>query len=74
LRWAREADEEWWGPWEWATALTFWGAAGVPGEHASVEDFLDRLVGAAPPEGWADDMGLTLRTLELMSHFGITGA
>lgn len=29
LRWAREDGEEWWGPWERATALTFWFAAGI---------------------------------------------
>ena len=36
LRWAREYEEDWWGPWERGTALTFWGAAGIPAEHASV--------------------------------------
>lgn len=70
LRWAREWEEEWWGPWEWATALTFWGAAGLRVEHPSAEMFLDRLVEAAPPEGWRDDLGLTVRTLELLAHFG----
>jgi hypothetical protein len=70
LRWTREWDEEWWGPWEWATALTFWGAAGIRAEHPSVEGFLDRLADGAPPEGWADDLGLTVRTLELLTHFG----
>jgi hypothetical protein len=70
LRWAREWGEEWWGPWEWATALTFWGAAGVPIEHPSVELFVENLRDAAPAEGWPDDLGLTLRTLELLSHFG----
>ncbi len=65
LRWAREEEEDWWGPWERATALTFWGAAGIPIENATSEMFLDELVASAPPEGFADDLGLTLRTLEL---------
>jgi hypothetical protein len=72
LRWTREWEEEWWGPWEWATALTFWGAAGIGAEHASVDAFLESLEQAAPPGGWSDDLGLTLRTLELLAHF--TGA
>ncbi|MFN2490396.1 MAG: hypothetical protein ABR529_11800 [Actinomycetota bacterium] len=70
LRWAREAPDEWWGPWEWATALTFWGAARIPLEHASVEAFLEALGEAAPPQGWSDDLELSLRTLELVEHFG----
>jgi hypothetical protein len=70
LRATREWDEEWWGPWEWATALTFWAAAGVPTEHASVDHFVDELTAAAPPAGWPEDLGLTVRTLELMDHFG----
>jgi hypothetical protein len=70
LRWAREWDEEWWGPWEWASALTFWGAARIAAEHPSVEGFLDRLSDDAAPDGWADDLGLTVRTLELLAHFG----
>ena len=70
LRWAREVDQEWWGPWEWATALTFWAAAGIPIEHSSVDQFIERLQEAAPPRGWPDDMGLTLRTLELIARFG----
>jgi hypothetical protein len=69
LRWAREWQEEWWGPWEWATGLTFWGAAGIGAEHPSVEGFLEMLEQSAPPEGWTDDLGLTLRTLELLAHF-----
>ncbi|HVL64737.1 MAG TPA: hypothetical protein VM573_06145 [Actinomycetota bacterium] len=68
LRWAREASEDWWGPWERATALTFWGAAGMPAENRTVEAFLEALREAAPREGW-DDLGLTLRTLELSAHF-----
>ena len=67
LRWAREGQEEWWGPWERATALTFWTAAGVPPDHPSVEQFLETLVEDAPEDGWTDDLGLTLRTLELIS-------
>lgn len=70
LRWAREWEEEWWGPWEWATGLTFWGAAGIPAEHPTAELFLDRLAAAAPAEGWPDDLGLTTRTLELIAYFG----
>lgn len=68
LRWTREWEEAWWGPWEWATALTFWGAAGIPADHPSVESFLDRLGGDAPPSGW-DDLGLTLRALEVLTYF-----
>jgi hypothetical protein len=70
LRSTREWDEAWWGPWEWATALTFWGAARIPLEHPSVERFLDRLIEAAAPDGWPDDLGLTVRTLELIEYFG----
>ena len=70
LRWAREWAEDWWGPWERATALTFWGAAGIPLENTTVETFVDELRDAAGPEGFADDLGLTLRTLELLDHFG----
>lgn len=69
LRWAREWEEDWWGPWEWATALTFWGAAGIPAEQSSVDSFLERLEAAAPRAGWDDDLGLTLRTLEVMRHY-----
>jgi hypothetical protein len=68
LRWVRDAAEDWWGPWERATALTFWAAAGVPAEHATVDRFLDDLRRAAPTRGWGDDRGLTLRTLELVRH------
>jgi hypothetical protein len=71
LRWAREGAEEWWGPWERATALTFWGAAGIPAEHPSVDRFVDELQADAPPPGWADDLGLTVRALEILSFFGI---
>ena len=70
LKWAREADEEWWGPWERATALTFWTAAGIPIENATVEAFVEELRAEAPPAGWPDDPGLTLRTLELMEALG----
>lgn len=69
LRWVREWQEEWWGPWEQVTGLTFWAAAGIPGEHSSVEHFLDALFSAAPPQGWPDDLELTARALELMDHF-----
>jgi hypothetical protein len=70
LKWAREADEEWWGPWERATALTFWAAAGIPVENATVEAFIDELREESPAEGWPGDLGLTLRTLELLAAFG----
>jgi hypothetical protein len=69
LRWAREADEDWWGPWEWVGGLTYWAAAGIPGEHPTVEAFVDELR-AGPPEGWPDDLEVTLRTLELFAHNG----
>jgi hypothetical protein len=70
LKWAREADEEWWGPWERATALTFWTAAGIPLENATVDGFVDELREAAPETGWDDDLGLTLRALELIAALG----
>lgn len=69
LRWARENQEEWWGPWEYATALTFWGAAGIPPEHHSVDVFLEELNERASANGFPDDLGLTLRVLELIAHF-----
>jgi hypothetical protein len=69
LRWAREGAAEWWGAWERATALTFWGAARIPAEHPSVDQFVEELRSAAPATGWRDDLGLTLRTLELLAHF-----
>ena len=69
LRWARESQEEWWGPWERATALTFWGAAGIPTDHSTVDRFLETLSSEPAPEGWPDDLGLTLRTLELIDFF-----
>jgi hypothetical protein len=70
LRWAREHADRWWGPWERATALTFWGAALIPAEHPSVDEFMEELRTSSSPEGWRDDLGLTLRTLELLAHFG----
>lgn len=70
LRWVRENQEEWWEPWEYATALTFWAAARIPPEHASVDAFIDELMERSPSEGFDDDLGLTLRVLELMAHFG----
>jgi hypothetical protein len=69
LRWSREATEAWWGPWEWVTALTFWGAARVPSEHPSVDRFLDELRDAGERSGWPEDVELTLRSLELMNFF-----
>ena len=70
LKWARETDEEWWGPWEHTTALTFWTGAAIPLENATVEEFVDELREAAPEGGWDDDLGLTLRTLELIAALG----
>jgi hypothetical protein len=70
LRWTREEGDGWWGPWERATALTFWLAAGIPDSHPTVERFLDELREAAPPDGWPDDLGLTLRCLELAEFAG----
>jgi hypothetical protein len=70
LRWVRESDEDWWGPWERATALTFWAAAGIPLEHPTVDAFVDRLRAETPADGWAEDLGLTLRTLELIASLG----
>lgn len=70
LRWSREESEPWWGPWERATALTFWLGAGVPHDHPTVEQFLDELAEVAPERGWPDDLGLTLRTLELLDVAG----
>jgi hypothetical protein len=69
LRWAREWEEDWWGPWELVTALTFWGAAGVPVENSSVERFLDRLRLAARDRGWPEEPELTLRAVEVLSFF-----
>lgn len=70
LKWVREAGDEWWGPWERATALTFWAAAGIPIENATVEEFAEELRTGAPDLGWDDDTGLTLRTLELLDALG----
>nr|MDQ3958166.1 hypothetical protein [Actinomycetota bacterium] len=70
LKWARDSGEEWWGPWERATALTFWAAAGIPLENATVDAFLDELREELPPAGPDDDLGLTLRTLELIAVLG----
>lgn len=70
LRWAREEGEDWWGPWERATAITFWLAAGIPADHPTVASFMEELREGSPPAGWPDDPGLTLRTLELMDASG----
>jgi hypothetical protein len=40
----------------------------VPVEHATVDEFLEELRAEAPGEGWGDDLGLTLRALELIEH------
>ena len=68
LRWTREWAEDWWGPPELISALTFWAAARIPADHPSVEAFLDGLHGDAPREGWAD-LEATLRALEVIAHF-----
>ncbi len=68
LRWVREWAEEWWAEDERIAALTFWGAAGIPLEHPSVEQWLDELRGAAQSEGYPD-LEVTLRTLELSAFF-----
>lgn len=70
LRWAREEGESWWGPWERASAITFWLAAGIPPDHPTVGTFLEELREEAPPAGWPEDLGLTLRTLELFHASG----
>ena len=70
LRWTREVDDAAWGPWERATALTFWSAARIPPEHPSVDRFVDELRSGSPPDGWAEDLGLTLRTLEVFAALG----
>lgn len=71
LRWCRENSDESWTPWDYATALTFWAAVGIPAEHSTLEWFLNELWEEAPSEGWAEDPGLTLRTLELVRCLGI---
>lgn len=70
LKWVRESTEEWWGPWERATALTFWAAAGIPIENATVDEFAEELREEAPAHGWDDDLGLTLRSLEVLAALG----
>jgi hypothetical protein len=66
LRWARENVAEWWGTETWLSGLTFWAAAGVPAEHATVEFFLDELRDASP----AGDLESPLATLELLGYYG----
>lgn len=68
LRWVREWAEEWWAADERITALTFWGAAGIPLEHASVEQSLDALRSGAEAGG-PGDLEITLRTLELGTFY-----
>ena len=68
LRWARESVDEW-DPDELSAGLTFWGAAGISADHASVDAFLDRLRDVAPAAGWPEDLDLTLLTLELAAYF-----
>jgi hypothetical protein len=70
LRWARDWQDDWWGAAEQVSALTFWWAAGIPPEHASVELFLEDLSAGAPSEGFTDDLELTLRALEVLHYFG----
>ena len=69
LRWARETGEDWWGPWEHTSALTFWGAARIPSNHPTVEYFVETLRALAGRDGWPD-RALTLRCLEVVAHFG----
>lgn len=70
LRWAREFAEDWWEAEERVTALTFWGAAGIPADHPSVERFVEELVSDAPDRGGWGDLETTLLVLELADHFG----
>ncbi len=70
LRWTRESPEEWWGAEERVSALTFWGAAGIPSEHASVELFLEQLLADAESESGWGDLEITLLALEIGNHFG----
>ncbi|HET7481601.1 MAG TPA: hypothetical protein VFK89_01945 [Actinomycetota bacterium] len=67
LRWTREWDEEWWGPEEFATALTFWAAARIPPDHPSVEAFIDRLQEQVTPD---HDVSTLVAAAELGVHFG----
>lgn len=65
LRWARDNFEEWWGPEEWVTGLTFWNAAAIPPDHATLQFFADELRDDAAPEGF-EDVELTLRAVEVL--------
>ena len=69
LRWSRENDDGSWGPTPYVAGLTFWAAAGIPADHASVELFADELHEQAPAGGWDDDPELTLRALELLDRY-----
>lgn len=69
LRWSRENDDGSWGPAPYVAGLTFWAAAGIPADHASVELFSDELRDAAPAEGWGNDPDLTLRALEVLDLY-----
>jgi hypothetical protein len=66
LRWSRENAQEWWALEEWIAGLTFWGAAGISADHATVEFFLDELRDSAP----SDDLEFSLRKVELLDFFG----
>jgi hypothetical protein len=70
LRWVRESGQDWWGPWEWATALTFWSAARIHPDHPSVDAFAESLREDAAPEGWSD-LALTLRALEVLESLEV---
>lgn len=70
LRWARTLDEDELGPAELALALVLWTAAGVPLEHPSAEQFLERLWDRSPAQGF-DDPELALLTLELLAAHGV---
>ncbi len=69
LRWARENDDGSWGPEPYAVGLTFWAAAGIPGDHPSVELLTDELRTLAPVAGWPDDTEMTLLTLEILAAY-----
>lgn len=67
LRWARENPQEWWGPDTWAAGLVFWGAAGISGDHATVEVFIDELRDSIDDH----DLESALLAAELTSFFGV---
>jgi hypothetical protein len=44
--------------------------AGIPADHPTVELFIEDLRDEPPPQGWADDLGLTMRAVELLDAAG----